>query len=140
MPTVAAPVVSGITAGDATLTTTVDPVFTGGNFSYRYGPTTAYGASTPPAPLLSGVGAQAALATLAALTPSTTYHVQLVLTLQMAQQPRLTSRSPPAPHHHHRGKLRPILGEPLCLVSHRQRPPSITSQRTLAASSSHGNR
>jgi hypothetical protein len=78
-PTVGTPVATAVTAGGATLTTSANTEFIGGSFTYRYGTTAAYGASTAPASLPSGAGAQAALATLSGLAPSTTYHAQLVL-------------------------------------------------------------
>jgi hypothetical protein len=80
VPLAGTPVVSGVTATGATLTGAVSTVFIGGAFSYRYGPTATYGASTPVTPLLETPGPEAATATLSGLTPSTTYHVQLALT------------------------------------------------------------
>ena len=80
VPSVGAPVVSGISSTAATVTTSASTVFIGGSFSYRYGGTTAYGSSTPPSPLLEGLGIEPAVTTLTGLTPSTTYHVQLLLT------------------------------------------------------------
>lgn len=79
-PTAGTPLALGATTSGVTLSTQVNPVFIGGSFSYRYGPTTAYGTSTPAALLTSGVGTQTALAALAGLAPSTIYHAQLVLT------------------------------------------------------------
>jgi hypothetical protein len=79
-PTAGAPAVSNITASSATVSATISPVFLGGTFSYRYGPTISYGSSPPSMPLLAGAGAQPATASLTGLTPATTYHVQLVVT------------------------------------------------------------
>ena len=79
-PTTGSPVVSNITATGASVTTTADPAFLGGSYIYNYGTTPAYGHSTPSAQLQAGVGAKPAPATLAGLTPGTTYHLQLVLT------------------------------------------------------------
>jgi hypothetical protein len=80
VPSVGTPVVSGITSTGATLTTGAGTVFLGGTFSYRFGPTTAYGSSTPTLSLLEGFGAESAVATLSGLSPATTYHAQLALT------------------------------------------------------------
>jgi hypothetical protein len=79
-PTVGSPTVSNLTATGASVTTTANPVFVGGSYIYNYGTSTAYGQSTASAQLQAGVGAQPAPATLAGLTPGTTYHLQLVVT------------------------------------------------------------
>jgi hypothetical protein len=78
-PTTGSPTVSNITATGASVTTTANPEFLGGSYVYNYGTSTAYGQSTS-AQLQAGVGAQPAPATLAGLTPATTYHLQLVVT------------------------------------------------------------
>ena len=80
VPLAGTPVVSSVTATGATLTGTVSTLFIGGVFSYRYGPTTGYGASTAGTQLLETPGPESATATLGGLAPGTTYHVQLVLT------------------------------------------------------------
>jgi hypothetical protein len=72
--------VSNITATGAGVTATANPVFVGGGYIYNYGTSSAYGQSTASAKLQAGVGAQPAPATLAGLTPATTYHLQLVVT------------------------------------------------------------
>jgi hypothetical protein len=79
-PTVGSPTVSNMTATGASVTATANPVFVGGSYIYNYGTTTAYGHTTASAQLQPGVGAQPAPATLAGLTPLTTYHLQLVVT------------------------------------------------------------
>ena len=68
MPSASAPVVSAITSTGATLTASAGTVFLGGSFSYRYGPTSAYGSATPTQRLLEGLGAEAAVATLTGLS------------------------------------------------------------------------
>jgi hypothetical protein len=78
-PVAGAPLISAITSSTATLTATATPVFIGGSFSYRYGTTTAYGASTQALPLLEGLASEPAVATLSGLAPATSYHVQLVV-------------------------------------------------------------
>ena len=79
VPSASTPVVSGVTTTGATLSAIAGTAFIGGRFSYRYGPTIAYGSSTLMQPLLEGVGTEAAVATLAGLAPATTYHAQLVV-------------------------------------------------------------
>jgi hypothetical protein len=108
-PTPGSPTVSNITATGASVTTTVNPVFVGGSYAYNYGTSTAYGQSIS-AQLQAGVGPQPAPATLAGLTPATTYHLQLVVTTpdgtaassdvtfttQSTQSPQ-SPKSPPSP-------------------------------------------
>jgi hypothetical protein len=79
-PATGTPSVSSINSTGANLTTTVNPEYVGGSYSYSYGPTTAYGASTAGQSLAQGTTLQTAAASLSGLTPSTTYHVKLVLT------------------------------------------------------------
>ena len=79
VPSAGTPVVSAITSTGATLTASAGTVFLGGSFSYRYGPTSAYGLSTSTLPLLEGLAGEPAIATLTGLTPATTYHAQLVV-------------------------------------------------------------
>jgi hypothetical protein len=79
-PSTGTPTVSGVTSTGATLTTTVNPEYIGGSYTYSYGPTTAYGANTPAHSLGQGTTSQTAAASLSGLTPSTTYHAKLVLT------------------------------------------------------------
>jgi hypothetical protein len=72
--------VSSVTATSATLTATVNPVYIGGTFTYNYGRTSSYGSSTPAQPLVAGQPGQPAIANLTGLSPSTTYHFQVVIT------------------------------------------------------------
>lgn len=80
VPGASTPTVSNITTTGATLTALASTVFLGGSFSYRYGPTSAYGSSTPSLPLLAGLGSEAVTATLTGLAPGSTYHAQLLVT------------------------------------------------------------
>jgi hypothetical protein len=69
-PTISAVTASGITAGAATITWTTDEV---ADSQLEYGPTTAYGSSTPRVPTLVTTHSQA----LSGLTASTLYHYRV---------------------------------------------------------------
>jgi hypothetical protein len=71
---------SGVTQTAATLAGTVDPNGTAASYVFEYGPTTAYGSSTPAVDAGQGPGTVNAGATLAGLTPGTQYHYRLVAT------------------------------------------------------------
>src|SRR5215207_9389812 len=64
----------------ATLSAGVGPNGAPTSYQFEYGTTTAYGRTTPPTPAGSGTGAVPAEATVAALTPATTYHFRIVAT------------------------------------------------------------
>jgi hypothetical protein len=78
-PLAGSPGIASVTTSGAAITAVINPFFIGGTFVYNYGPTTAYGSSTPVVQLLDGLGAQAAATSLTGLAPATTYHVQLVV-------------------------------------------------------------
>lgn len=78
-PAAGAPTPTAITHSGASLAATADPDFLGGAYSFRYGTTLAYGASTPTLPLLRGTGSEPVMGTLGGLAPGTLYHVQLVV-------------------------------------------------------------
>jgi hypothetical protein len=63
-----------------TVTGTVDPVGQATTYHFEYGPTTAYGSSTPDASAGSGLLAVPVTANLTGLTPATDYHFRLVAT------------------------------------------------------------
>jgi hypothetical protein len=79
-PWAGAPVATAITRSGATFVATTYPQFLGGVYSFRYGPTAFYGATTPISGLLGGVGSEPVSTTLSGLEPGTVYHVQLVVT------------------------------------------------------------
>jgi hypothetical protein len=69
-----------VTGTSATLTGTVNPEGQATTYQFRYGPTTAYGNTTPSTSAGSGTSAAAVTAMIGALTPNTTYHFRLVAT------------------------------------------------------------
>jgi hypothetical protein len=64
----------------ASLAGSVNPLSLPGTAYFQYGPTTAYGSTTPVQSIASGSTAVPLSATLTGLTPGTTYHVRLVST------------------------------------------------------------
>jgi hypothetical protein len=64
----------------ASLSGSVNPVSLPSTAYFQYGPTTAYGSTTPVQSIPSGTTAVPIAATLMGLTPGTTYHVRLVST------------------------------------------------------------
>lgn len=78
-PVVATGPATDITDRSATLSGSVDPNGAHTGYRFEYGPTTAYGSTTPEADG-GEVGTIAAAATLGALSPATTYHYRLVAT------------------------------------------------------------
>jgi CSLREA domain-containing protein len=69
-----------ITEAAATVRGTVNPNARPATYHFEYGPSAAYGSSTPEEPLTAGVEPVAVSAALAGLVPGTTYHVRLVAT------------------------------------------------------------
>jgi hypothetical protein len=69
-----------VTARRATLRGTVDAHGVDTTYHFNYGPTTAYGSSTPEVDGGDGVGEGLVTQTISGLAPSTTYHVQVVAT------------------------------------------------------------
>lgn len=78
-----------VTTGAATSVTATQATVNGtevpggiyeGNYSFKYGPTAAYGSQTPTVPLGPGLSADAVAATITGLTAGTTYHYELVAT------------------------------------------------------------
>jgi hypothetical protein len=69
-----------VTATTATLTGTIDPHGESTVYRFNYGPNTSYGSSTPNNDAGSGDGEQAVSQQITGLSPSTTYHVQVVAT------------------------------------------------------------
>jgi len=92
---------SNVTLTGATLAGTVDPNGTAATYVFEYGPTTAYGSTTPAADAGQGFGAVPAGATIGSLTPGTQYHYRLVATNQGGTTPgqdaTFTTPSPPPP-------------------------------------------
>jgi CSLREA domain-containing protein len=81
----AAPSVSGVSASansttTASVTASVNPNFKDTAVSVRYGPTTAYGTTTPAQDLGSANAPTSFSARLSNLVPATTYHAQVVAT------------------------------------------------------------
>ncbi len=69
-----------VTSRKATLSGTIDPHGVATTYHFNYGPSTAYGASTPEADGGSASGEQTVAAHISGLSPSTTYHVQVIAT------------------------------------------------------------
>jgi hypothetical protein len=69
---------TNVTSTTATVSGTVNPNKETTTYHFEYGPTTAYGTSTPDAGPVSGNGGKSASADLTQLAPSTTYHYRLV--------------------------------------------------------------
>jgi hypothetical protein len=69
---------SSVTSTHAALTGTVNPHGVQSTYHFNYGPTSAYGASTPDANAGSGDGDQRVSLPVSGLLPDTTYHVQVV--------------------------------------------------------------
>lgn len=75
-----APPAATITVAGATSAGTVNPNARASIYHFEFGPTGAYGSSTPDTALPAGVDPVAVSADLGALAPGTTYHVRLVAT------------------------------------------------------------
>jgi hypothetical protein len=90
-----------VTTQSATLSGSVNANGAPTSYRFEYGPTTAYGSSTPTVGAGSGTGAVAAAATLSGLSPATTYHYRLVATngggATKGTDQTLTTASPPPP-------------------------------------------
>jgi hypothetical protein len=71
---------SSITQTEATLSGTLNPGGIQSSYRFRYGATTSYGQTTAPADAGAGTNPVIATASLAALTPLTVYHYQLIVT------------------------------------------------------------
>jgi hypothetical protein len=71
---------TGVTAGAATLTGTINPHGNATTYHFDYGKTTAYGTSTPEADGGAGNADESVTSAVSGLEPSTTYHVRVVAT------------------------------------------------------------
>ena len=71
---------SGVTTKRATLTGTINPHGQETSYHFNYGPTSAYGSSTPEVGAGAGDGDQPVSHQVSGLLPDTTYHVQVVAT------------------------------------------------------------
>jgi hypothetical protein len=71
---------SGVTAGRATLTGTINPHGVATSYHFNYGPTSDYGSSTPEADGGSGDGDKLVSQGVSGLLADRTYHVQVVAT------------------------------------------------------------
>jgi hypothetical protein len=71
---------SEVTTRKATLTGTINPHGAATTYHFNYGPSSAYGASTPELNGGSANGEQAVSEHITGLSPSTTYHVQVIAT------------------------------------------------------------
>jgi hypothetical protein len=69
-----------VTTRRATLTGTIDPHGEATTYHFNYGPTSSYGARTPETAGDSGDGERVVTLEASGLSPSTTYHVQVVAT------------------------------------------------------------
>jgi hypothetical protein len=69
---------TGVTTKRATLTGTINPHGEDTSYHFNYGPTTAYGSSTPEEDAGDGDGDQQVAEEITGLLPDTTYHVQVV--------------------------------------------------------------
>ena len=76
-PSLSVAAATGLTTAAATLNGSVTANAASANAHFDYGPTTAYGSQTATQPI-EGTGAVSLSATLADLTPNTTYHYRLV--------------------------------------------------------------
>ena len=78
--TVSSQAASGVSSSAATISAVINPDGEPAGYHFEYGPTTAYGTSTPTATLPTGTSPVAVGATLSGLTPATSYHFRLVAT------------------------------------------------------------
>ncbi len=69
-----------VTTKQATLTATINPHGQATTYHFNYGPSAAYGSSTPEADGGSGDGTESVSGHVTGLTPGTTYHVQVIAT------------------------------------------------------------
>jgi hypothetical protein len=69
-----------VTTRRAELTGTIDPHGQDTTYRFNYGPTSAYGATTPEVGAGAGDGEQLVAQAISGLSPDTTYHVQVVAT------------------------------------------------------------
>jgi hypothetical protein len=69
-----------LTTAKATLTATVDPHGVSSTYRFEYGPSAAYGSSTPETAAGSGDGEQGVTQPIDGLSPGQTYHVRVVTT------------------------------------------------------------
>gem|GEM_PF-2397713 len=93
---------TSVTAATATLNGSVNPMGRKTTYRFEFGPTTAYGSSTPAAGAGSGASSSAVSAGIAGLSSSTTYHFRLVATNAAgtergADEVFTTAAVPPAP-------------------------------------------
>ena len=95
---------NGITTTGATLNGGVNPDGRAVTYSFRYGPTSAYGSTTASAPLPAGHSEVLVSAAIGGLTPGTTYHYQLVVTdglgnTTLGNDESFTTATPAPPAH-----------------------------------------
>jgi hypothetical protein len=92
---------SSVTDHSAVLSGSVNPNGASTSYRFEYGPTTAYGSSTPAVGAGSGTGAVTAGTTLSGLSPAATYHYRLVATsvggTSTGADQTFTTGTPPAP-------------------------------------------
>jgi hypothetical protein len=92
---------SAVTDRSATLSGSVNPNGSPTSYRFEYGPTTAYGRSTPAVAAGSGKSAVPAVASLDGLGPATTYHYRVVATNAggptKGSDQTFTTASPPPP-------------------------------------------
>ncbi len=79
-PTASTGTATTITPSSATLRGTVNPQGAETSYSFQYGPTTSYGAGTPPVPIGKDTKAKPVSAAIGGLAPATTYHFRVVAT------------------------------------------------------------
>ncbi len=79
-PPVAGAGASDVTTRRATLTGTINPHGAATTYHFNYGPTSSYGVTTPEVAGDSGDGDRVVTQQISGLSPSTTYHVQVVAT------------------------------------------------------------
>ena len=79
-PDLSAVSVGAVGTSGASLAGSVNPLSLPGTAYFQYGPTNAYGSTTPVQSIASGTTAVPLSATLTGLTPGTTYHARLVAT------------------------------------------------------------
>jgi hypothetical protein len=76
----AGPTSANPVAGGVVLSSFVDPRDAATTYSFEWGPTTAYGASSPPVQLGAGTAPVAVSTTVSGLAPGVTYHARVVAT------------------------------------------------------------
>jgi hypothetical protein len=102
LPVVSGGAASNVTQTTATISASIQPSFSPTTYHFEYGLTSLYGSSTPQsASIGSDMSVHAATATVAALTPATTYHYRVLATNTIGtasgSDRTFTTAAPPPP-------------------------------------------